>query len=65
MVIARDVNPTHQLWLQLFKRGFPFIKKELLRDNPTGYPELYKKVEEVMGSNDFNGEYKQIFKNHL
>ncbi|MBF4279681.1 virulence protein [Vibrio anguillarum] len=65
MVLARDVNPTHQLWLQLFKRGFPFIKKELLRDNPTGYPELYTKVEEVMGSNDCNEEYKKIFQNHL
>jgi hypothetical protein len=40
--IARRValNPTSDLWRQLLLAGFPFIKRELLRDNPT-------KVEDV------------------
>jgi lipopolysaccharide biosynthesis protein len=28
------VNPTHDLWRQLLNAGFPFIKRELVRDNP-------------------------------
>jgi hypothetical protein len=40
--IARRValNPTSDMWRQLLLAGFPFIKRELLRDNPT-------KVEDV------------------
>ncbi len=35
--IARRVamNPTSDLWRQLLLAGFPFLKRELLRDNPT------------------------------
>jgi hypothetical protein len=35
--VARRVamNPTSDLWRQLLVSGFPFIKRELLRDNPT------------------------------
>jgi hypothetical protein len=29
------LNPTSDLWRQLLLSGFPFIKRELLRDNPT------------------------------
>ena len=29
------LNPTSDLWRQLLLAGFPFIKRELLRDNPT------------------------------
>lgn len=28
------LNPTAELWRQLLQAGFPFIKRELLRDNP-------------------------------
>ena len=28
------LNPTAELWRQLLEAGFPFIKRELLRDNP-------------------------------
>jgi glycosyltransferase involved in cell wall biosynthesis len=28
------INPTHHLWLQLIERGFPFIKAQLLFENP-------------------------------
>jgi hypothetical protein len=40
--VARRIalNPTSDLWRQLLLSGFPFIKRELLRDNPT-------KVEDV------------------
>jgi hypothetical protein len=29
------LNPTSDLWRQLLRAGFPFVKRELLRDNPT------------------------------
>jgi hypothetical protein len=32
---GRPLNPTADLWRYLLQSGFPFIKKELLRDNPT------------------------------
>lgn len=31
----RPLNPTTDLWRHLLLSGFPFIKRELLRDNPT------------------------------
>ena len=30
------LNPTAELWRQLLQSGFPFLKRELLRDNPAG-----------------------------
>lgn len=30
------MNPTAELWRQLLESGFPFLKRELLRDNPAG-----------------------------
>lgn len=33
------LNPTAELWRQLLRRGFPFLKRELLRVNPTGVPD--------------------------
>jgi len=32
---GRPLNPTSDLWRQLLQSGFPFIKRELLRLNPT------------------------------
>lgn len=29
------LNPTSDMWRQLLQAGFPFLKRELLRDNPT------------------------------
>jgi lipopolysaccharide biosynthesis protein len=29
------LNPTSDLWRQLLETGFPFLKRELLRENPT------------------------------
>jgi hypothetical protein len=34
------LNPTSDLWRQLLQSGFPFLKRELLRDNPTGVLDL-------------------------
>jgi hypothetical protein len=36
----RRLNPTLDLWRELLLAGFPFIKRELLRDNPTGVADL-------------------------
>lgn len=33
-------NPSIDLWLLLSDSGFPFIKRELLRDNPTRQPDI-------------------------
>ncbi len=40
--VARRValNPTSDLWRQLLLTGFPFIKRELLRDNPSKVEDL-------------------------
>ncbi len=35
------LNPTSDLWLWLLLRGYPFIKRELLRLNPSGVPNLH------------------------
>jgi hypothetical protein len=32
------LNPTADLWQVLIERGFPFLKRELLRDNPSRVP---------------------------
>jgi hypothetical protein len=34
------LNPTTDLWRQLLEAGFPFLKRELLRLNPTGVNDL-------------------------
>ena len=34
------LNPTSDLWRQLLLAGFPFLKVELLRENPTDVPDV-------------------------
>jgi hypothetical protein len=34
------LNPTADLWNVLIRQGCPFLKRELLRDNPSGVPDL-------------------------
>ncbi len=34
------LNPTSDLWRQLLTARYPFIKRELLRDNPTAVPDV-------------------------
>lgn len=38
---AVPLNPTNDLWRELLRTGFPFLKRELLRDNPTNVSDLY------------------------
>ena len=39
-VLRMPLNPTSDLWRQLMQMQFPFIKRELLRDNPTHVPDV-------------------------
>lgn len=34
------LNPTAHLWRTLLRRGYPFLKRELLRDNPARVPDV-------------------------
>jgi hypothetical protein len=34
------LNPTSDLWRQLLRAGFPFLKRELLRDNPSAVTDV-------------------------
>ena len=38
--LRTPLNPTSDLWRQLLRARFPFIKRELLRDNPTKVPDV-------------------------
>jgi len=40
VVDRTPLNPTSDLWRQLMAAGFPFIKRELLRDNPSRVPDV-------------------------
>lgn len=48
---ARQValNPTADLWRQLLQKGFPFIKRELLRKNPSKVEDIGDWVRVVRG----------------
>ena len=37
---AMPMNPTAEFWRQLLVAGFPFIKRELLRNNPARVADL-------------------------
>jgi hypothetical protein len=48
----RPLNPTSDLWRQLLETGFPFLKRELLRDNPSQIADIAEwreVVERTMG----------------
>ena len=36
------LNPTSDLWRQLLDSGYPFLKRELLRDNPTHVQDVFE-----------------------
>jgi len=42
------LNPTSDLWRRLLRSGFPFVKRELLRDNPSSVADLADWRDEVM-----------------
>ena len=41
------LNPTSDLWRQLLQAGFPFVKRELLRDNPSYVADIIDWRDEV------------------
>ncbi len=47
VVARKPLNPTSDLWRQLLRAGFPFMKRELLRDNPTQVADVIEWREEV------------------
>jgi hypothetical protein len=48
------MNPTADLWRQLLLAGFPFIKRELLRNNPTEVQDVGDWVDFVRGKLGLN-----------
>lgn len=50
MAQREPMNPTSDLWRQLLQAGFPFIKRELLRDNPSGVSDISEWAEIVHGA---------------
>jgi lipopolysaccharide biosynthesis protein len=56
-------NPSHFLWRELlFDEGIPFLKVELLRDNPAGLDE----AETILAAVDrFDPEFSAIIRRHL
>ncbi len=47
VVARKPLNPTSDLWRQLLRAGFPFMKRELLRDNPTQIADVTEWRDEV------------------
>jgi hypothetical protein len=48
------LNPTADLWRVLIEQGFPFLKRELLRDNPSRVPDVAtwsSVIDEIHGYN--------------
>ena len=46
-VARRPLNPTSDLWRQLLRAGYPFLKRQLLRENPTGVLDIAEWRDEV------------------
>jgi hypothetical protein len=46
-VARRPLNPTSDLWRQLLQAGYPFLKRQLLRENPTGVLDIAEWRDEV------------------
>ena len=46
VIHAKTMNPNHELWREMIQAGVPFIKVELLRDNPqnVGLEAIYRFV---------------------
>ncbi|MCA0893703.1 rhamnan synthesis F family protein [Microbulbifer agarilyticus] len=56
-----NFNITHFLWKELFQAGFPFIKKELIKFNPTRYPHLNEAIHDITNDPDLAEWYRHIF----
>ena len=49
VVTRTPLNPTSDLWRQLLLAGFPFLKRELLRDNPSHVADVVDWRDVVVG----------------
>jgi hypothetical protein len=47
VVSRRPLNPTSDLWRQLLQSGYPFLKRQLLRENPSGVLDIADWREEL------------------
>ena len=47
VAIRTPLNPTSDLWRQLLQARFPFLKRELLRDNPSEVSDISDWRDEV------------------
>lgn len=47
------LNPTSDMWRQLLRAGFPFLKRELLRDNPTHVSDIMEWRDVVQETSGF------------
>ncbi len=50
------LNPTADLWQALIGQGFPFLKRELLRDNPSQVPDIAAWPSVVRGIGTFDAD---------
>ena len=57
------INPTHHFWKPLIERGFPFIKAQLLNENP--YQLNIEQWAEVLDAHDINHKLVGIVRAHL
>ncbi len=55
-VSRRPLNPTSDLWRQLLQLGYPFIKRQLLRENPSEVLDLGDWRDEVAKTTGANTE---------
>lgn len=67
-VSRRPLNPTSDLWRQLLRSGYPFLKRELLRDNPSGVLDIgdwRDEVEKATGVNMemIDADLKEVMRN--
>jgi lipopolysaccharide biosynthesis protein len=61
MVVGNRQNPTHKAWRTLMNKGCPFLKIQLLRDNPLDVD--LNGWEAVLG--DVSGYDLKLIQNHL
>ncbi len=67
-VSRQPLNPTSDLWRQLLMTGYPFLKRELLRENPTGVSDVTdwrEVVSEMLGGDPtvIDRDLQRVLKN--
>ena len=54
------LNPTHHLWFELYKLGFPGIKKDLIAKNPSRIPDLVMIKQLINPTDSSDLEYEKM-----